>query len=444
MEPQILRTCLQIRDEASYILYNSNAFLVYFCSGDSDFASPILPDNFRAPHQSRWSMTSIFRDMVDLHSMRNIKHWIFIISPPGKRSKPLEAGGKALVRFCRMLSDRPPKSLDVQLVPKAEFLDFDAKSEAEYIKVKHLLDPFSLLRSIPQFDLGELRQPGRQVSLRALPRRKCVSIKIDQKYSQDLQVLVQGNSQAMRVFKMHERLLAYAQSFERHEPFKKAMEADWGEARHLRDMRQNFKELLPWDGLKCSTEYTKKSFNSHYLHPVESNIEIADIASEDNDPIAFRAARKLVVEFLEPQYWRVKAASQEMNEFVKRRISRYSWLGDIGDADFFLCLALLEDYRQSFVRDIPTHQKRRMRGSQKASDVIYAMGMREIGTQKLQNWSEMRGHNAIIRELHWNSSAKEAMDDMNEQYLQIRAARKSLFAADPDSEHGCGDIDVKD
>ena len=71
----------------------------------------------------------------------------------------------------------------------------------------------------------------------------------------------------------------------------------------------------------------------------------------------------MVVEYLELQYRRIKAASQEVNEFIKRRTSRYSWLGDIGDADFFLSLALLEDYRQSFVRDIFTNQKRRMRGS---------------------------------------------------------------------------------
>ena len=43
------------------------------------------------------------------------------------------------------------------------------------------------------------------------------------------------------------------------------------------------------------------------------------------------------------------------------------------------------------------------------------MGMREIGIKKLQHWSGMRGHNAIIRELDWNAPAKEVMDDMNEE-----------------------------
>jgi len=50
--------------------------------------------------------------------------------------------------------------------------------------------------------------------------------------------LVQAKNQDVRVF--NERLLAYAQSFERHEPFKKAMEFDWDEARYLRNMRQEF------------------------------------------------------------------------------------------------------------------------------------------------------------------------------------------------------------
>ncbi|MAD83916.1 MAG: hypothetical protein CL912_13215 [Deltaproteobacteria bacterium] len=104
-----------------------------------------------------------------------------------------------------------------------------------------------------------------------------------------------------------------------------------------------------------------------------------------------------------------------MNKLIKRTTSRCRWLEDLYDSDSFLCLALLEDYRQSFVREIPTDQKRRMRGSYKASDNIYAKGMREIGLQKLQNWSELRGHDTITIQLDWTTPLKEAMEDMNEE-----------------------------
>jgi len=54
--------------------------------------------------------------------------------------------------------------------------------------------------------------------------------------------------------------------------------------------------------LNYSTEYPKKSFNPYYLQLVESNIEIANTTSEDKDLSAYRAARKLVLEYFEPQY----------------------------------------------------------------------------------------------------------------------------------------------
>ena len=59
------------------------------------------------------------------------------------------------------------------------------------------------------------------------------------------------------------------------------------------------------------------AFKQEPFHPVETNLEMASIASEDNDADAFKQARSAVLEYLEPQYQRIVAQAAAMAEFVK-------------------------------------------------------------------------------------------------------------------------------
>ncbi|KAH6723735.1 hypothetical protein BKA61DRAFT_686504 [Leptodontidium sp. MPI-SDFR-AT-0119] len=312
-----------------------------------------------------------------------------------------------------------------------------------------LLKPLKLLRNIPRFQLGELEKVDVPDTARSSVPVQSIAIRPE--YREDLTRLVQGNSHSLRVFEIYEKLLAYAQSFERHRPFSVYMDSKWGRARDQHGARLLGPEDIWYRAYQKKFDPLKAHpFKKFLRHPVEMNLEIASLASEDNDLESFRSARKAVIQYLEPQYKRIKAASSELKEFIKHEKQNPGPCPSYCPYPYFqtceevIYLSLIEDYHQSFVRDAPTNIRRVMRRWQREFELIYSTGKREIAIKKLSNWVELLDMTEGSRRTPgWRVWAKEAVDDMDEQYFQIQASRKALFEADPDGDYGCGEFDAE-
>ncbi|KAG4441538.1 hypothetical protein IFR05_002995 [Cadophora sp. M221] len=158
------------------------------------------------------------------------------------------------------------------------------------------------------------------------------------------------------------------------------------------------------------------------------NLQIASLASENNDLESIRSARNAVIGYLEPQYNRIKAASSEPDEFIKHRKQNsefqrmHTYPGDSERQSYgdMICLSLVEE----------------------ELELIYSTGNREIAIKKLSNWLEVLDTLKHPYRTDWIVWAKEAVDDMDEQYFQIQAAKKALFEADPQSDYGCVEFDM--
>jgi hypothetical protein len=293
-----------------------------------------------------------------------------------------------------------------------------------------------MLRNIASLKIGEVERSD--LPFRDDPSQPLVSNNIPQELKASLKTLVEGDTPIKYVFMMYEKLLEYAQAFERHPRFKAEMSPVWGLARRNRTQRER---------LVYSREHNP--FKQVPFHPVEMNLELASIASEANDADAFKQARSAVLEYLEPQYQRIVAQAAAMAEFVKdenRRRGR-GWPSLFQGSDYpperdfvTTCIMYLEDYAATFVRDVPSYTKFHIRKEKEEFDFAYSTLEREMTMAMLYNIQALRSMVYATRE--WRKWFKGAVDDMDKQYLAIRKARKALLDFDADDDYGC-DIDLE-
>jgi hypothetical protein len=142
---------------------------------------------------------------------------------------------------------------------------------------------------------------------------------------------------------------------------------------------------------------------------------------------------------LEPQYQRIANASLQLAEFVKAEKKRGGALHRPSLLEIYegkppctRALLLLEDYAQSFVRDVPLATRINIRERQTKFECAYAFLERETLLKRLS--SILANDNLkITGSDEFFELFKLAVDDMDKQYLVIRKARKELFDCDDDA-----------
>lgn len=260
-----------------------------------------------------------------------------------------------------------------------------------------------------------------------------------------LRALSSGSTPVVCISELHSKLLAYAQIFERHAPFQSDMDSQ-----HEIFGNEQFNNTIR-DGnrLNIYTELQNPYIRSGSIHPTEDALRQAREARDVETLFAFRYYRNKVLNSLEPQYRRIQAARNAFPKLWNRpsHLKSTDPVRDILEAlsgkhlepkfvgqhfnNFELtALILLEQYAAALERDKPLSVQLHIRPFKKQFEALYRDMPREKALRRLDLAMETRSSSGFLRDIGI------ALGDMEDQYQSICAARRELFAADPDENFG--------
>jgi hypothetical protein len=445
LSPAILRANQQIYEEASTILYGSNTFIID-CGQRQWFRSALVRVFDAEPsYKPLFTTECHLPPTVDtVPAIKKVKHWkVFLSAAKSSDSPPSEA----LFNFCQAISDAPVEALKVYLIPK----EVDSHSSSgwnsastQYYGIEWVLRPLQMLRNIPYFEL--LDAEGVDLGIYR-PDPDMWSIKphnIDPEWKCELVSMVKGNTPVKMLFKMNKRLQAYAQAFERNMRWKSEMVPKYGEYRrqipstgllseHVQgyfddDFLQQEKDRNGW-GIQGRWNTETSPFKLDSTHPIESGLAIASLGCETHKYELFAMARALVVESLEYQYQRITAAHKTITEYIKQNKHFKQLFGADSWHDKISCseaLLHLEEYASTFKRCQTLGMQILIRMNPRKFDIAYAGLPRERLMKDLGDLLET----SFCDNDEFPKMFKQAVDDMDSQYFEIRRARKALFDFD--------------
>ncbi|KAE9373633.1 hypothetical protein N431DRAFT_465912 [Stipitochalara longipes BDJ] len=397
LSPAILETCKQINEEGSLVLYGRNIFIAGF--RDYGWIYSLLSrykGNFR---DTFFRLVLIWKHPA----FSKVKHWKVILDANERCFPPPPS--ESFVKFCREISDNTPRSMKILILPRGYTW---SESERSYYSHRHLmtvLEPLSLFRNIRNIELGGL--PLGEASTYLPPpdaNIPCYDFQIP--CMKSMKTLRESCKPIVRVWKMYQKLINYAQSFERNHQFKNNMKPIWGAGNHYIECQA---QNRVWAWNRDLDEQMGNPFTKHPVHPVEAALLLGSIGSETNDIEKFLEARSSVLVYLEPQYQRISAIG--------------------ACARLYTSPSALEEYAQSFVRDVPLATRVTIRKIQHKFNSAYASLEREVRLKHLSSILENDIFDARAA-IEFAEVFKQAMDDMDKQYLEIRKARKQLFECD--------------
>ncbi|KAL2067919.1 hypothetical protein VTL71DRAFT_16017 [Oculimacula yallundae] len=433
LAPALLRTCRDIHDEALPILYGKNVFVVSGLGGTQDNASwakLIECPLSRYRHMEPLSSRSIV--FIDSAPMKRVQHWKLVVSGDALGYCPQ----LSIRDFCQSVVDRPMASLTILAMSRSMYESWTGGAVFRPRPVVSCLlshlEPIKLLWKVGKVHFED--PSGSETSL-ALQN--------------DIKLAAESDGTAHLVFKMYPRLLHYAQAFERAERTRSLMATyRWYSPLVLAALLRACE--LPQDTLDPS--YRSGKFLDFMVtitpHPVEAALVLAKFAGDENDYEAFKVQRKIVVDFLEPQYQRIVAATDAWTSFVKQQKTSTGSLG-ASSREFLLAPTTeriimtleatmqLERYAKAFPRDMTPEVELIILLHKKHYDKDYIRLEREKALDSVSSAVELKQWGL------WDEHFHTAARDMDEQYLEIRKFRRGLFAGDTiGADPGCA-IDIK-
>lgn len=383
-------------------------------------------------------------DLEDHEAVRKVKHWRVIIGARNERYPRPQAPTPSFVLFCRAICQHRPKSLTVSLVPRGNclldpsYFDLDTLT-TDYHDVTKVLKPLRMLRNIGRVSIvaGGLRDFP--VYTQPAPG-EIQPHEISPALVAELLQLAQGDTPVKDIFLMYRKLVAYAQTFERNEQFKSAMDPRYGQALH---------RLRPSDNdmdRDCNGGNWGSPYRGSPFHPVENALDYASAACKLGKVSTFLEARKAILEYLEPQYHRILDSSLQLLESIKEHEVPGSFLSAVPPTRFSPrwppaeAMLLLGDDANAFVRDAPWATRVKMRNLQCSHDLSYARLPREVLMHQLTTIVEEDSY-SYSGMPEFTKLFKHAVDDMDTQLLEIRKARKELF--DKDYQDFGHDVDLE-
>ncbi|RDL31999.1 uncharacterized protein BP5553_09401 [Venustampulla echinocandica] len=434
LHPAILAVSHQIHNESSNILYGHNLFFITLLDDiewlPSDILLSISPITRYQHHQCGHGEEKALSLRSAVAAISKVKRWRVVLSA-GVGNIYWDSGPPTLVSFCRSICRTPLQSLDIAIIPAG----MEQEDLEEYYPIMTLLNPFRIIRGVQDF------------AIRAAIRPESPDVVVDVRCAEDnvgnadnsalkplavelskLQKMVMSNEVVELVFDMYRLLIRYSEGFERHPPFKGDMSLnDFGETTPFRAVE--YRRHVAYDSPFHRGPTPKEAAD----HPVEYNLFLAQLASDINDVPGFKQRRAIVLEYLEPQYQRICKAASNLIGFIKEEKTRGKLFDVNKTSDAILdiesdrpvtAIILLEDYGASFGRDMPRR-------------------IRSYIRQKLPKFNEL--YSGLKSEMLLNEAAKAletedlsyfveryqaAVDELNIQYFEIRAARKTLFDCD--------------
>ncbi|CZR65105.1 uncharacterized protein PAC_15005 [Phialocephala subalpina] len=424
--PSILRTCNKIHAEASETVYTRNTFIMDFTM-EHTIRSPIFRHPITTTTRVARSTEVLFTQLtvpVCNTVLTKIKRWRVFLSAAELDEWSIMEGQcprEDFLTFCRAICNVQLLSLDVLLVP-------DIENGEEKYGIGRVLQPLQLLRNVQHLEISQANM---------VPWSHADSIRNDDGRSapilpsqliSKIKTVVQGNSLPTHVFKKYDRIVPYAQAFERNKGFAARMKPDYFSFRTS--------DWSKFDN-RGSRSYPNSPFKRGEIHPVENALEFAAFASEANDMALFKTSRQTVIDFLEPQFARIQHAALQVSSFVKchKRPGRFLDIEGYSPYRFGMqklpiygeATLLLEQYAESFVRDIPYSKLVELRLEGEDWKSVYRNLPREVMLQKLSLVIEKKE----INHDQFFGLFKALVDDMDKQYIEIRKTRSEVFESDP-------------
>ncbi|PVH85471.1 hypothetical protein DL98DRAFT_527476 [Cadophora sp. DSE1049] len=291
LSPAILRVCKQIYNEASEVLYGKNVFVVSGLGHIWDYSPwPKLVECPLSRYLHLGPPEPLYLEFARSSPVQKVRNWKLVVSADASIHRP-QLATRDLVR---LIVDSPP------LASFAVFAMSQNMSHRFPMPVQ--LAPIRMLRNVSKVHFED---PGH-------------SIIIDLQL--ELKLAAQSSGHAQHVFKMYTRLLFYAQAFERSEHSRFSMEMPrWCDRSEFAS--QSRESVRPRNQSAMNVNRHPHSYLNVFKtitpHPVEAALELAKFASDENDFGAFKVQRRLITDFLEPQYQRIAAANDLWTSFVK-------------------------------------------------------------------------------------------------------------------------------
>lgn len=234
---------------------------------------------------------------------------------------------------------------------------------------------------------------------------------------------------------MWPRLLRYAQSFERYEPFKQDMGASDANCEYFS------KKVIP---LNDTVQVPNPFLHPSSPHLVEHELLKAFEAAKDYDFTTFKCHRANVLHYLEIQYLQILLERNIFKKFLKETTEGRSLLGGAfqlkwTEVDSSLALVHLENYSRAFNRHLDLSAGARIIKHGRSFDQVYSCLPREVAIKTLFNILDLQSFEDLE---DFRSVFRFACDDMDEQLSEILSAKKDLFLVDIGKDKLCG-IDLE-
>ena len=319
LSPTLLYTSRQIYKKASKILYGCNTFYMTII-GASDQREGGRLSSYTCP---------LFRNVRE-EQRRNITEYSSLPTTVARvaRWKVVVAGGNPyrgcintylatqMCAFCRAISKVSLVSLELLIVPRV----WEEEDKNENETLDRFLAPLKLLRNVQAWcvtfrdaeihemhpHLFRCRNPQVITFVSQMPPRDIL---------EELKTLVQGNKPVEFAFNMFSYLIRYAQAFERHDPFKMDMDLDMWTPGGV-DLAYASGFYVPFVYRQHGNPVAGSFWSS--MHPVEAGLHKAKLAAGAENGTEFKNHRLLILQYLEPQYQRVRIAYNGAIEFIEQ------------------------------------------------------------------------------------------------------------------------------
>jgi hypothetical protein len=445
--PEILRTCRKINKDASDVLYGFNTF-VLICMPGKSFKTPFKRhmDSFEQCTPD-WSHQFDTFAIKPWPAIKEVRHWRVIVVCKGAEAA---FQGLGLVQFSQAISLDPPKSLQIVISPKLPASEVNT-SYYRRIELNVLFSlvrgPFSILRNIGRFTVE--REPWTEVrSLlpertelsdgRSIPAKRFHDIA--PKLWMGLKALMEGNSPVKPMFLMFEKLIAYAQAFERNKVCRDEMRMPFGTRKSAIEKHRSTLS----SGL-TSLGYAPEAYLDHWrgildvtqsnspfeYSPIEEGLKLAQIASEENNVAAFRIQRGKLIQELNPRRQRIDAAAANIVEFIERHKIQGGMFDPQMNAlmpakipikELEIADDLLEKFSDSFSRRVPADLLQHVWNIKPEVYIKWQF--------MSQNLLQEQARYALYHNKDWIEFIglfKSACNELYEQYLEIQRTWEDLL-----------------
>jgi hypothetical protein len=281
-----------------------------------------------------------------------------------------------------MVCRTPPQRLEICLIPHGEEMEFGP----EKMQASTILRPLEIVRNVKEGDILIRDATIQEVpDFLGRPKGKLRSIMQDQAIlTARLTTLVSGGSPVELLFEMYSAVLRHCEAFEQNDNFKDdmGMLSNRKHQNHMYDPSDDGSTTSTNFGSEFSNPFRSDIYTEQTVfHPVEQGLlDAKRFVDEEEDSSNFKNTRAKVLHYLEPQYQRFATTAKNIVDFIKEHKRR----GELFDPcrrvrpvhdsrKICIAIVLLEEFAESFKRDIPFSIKWKFRKLQKRIEERYSI-----------------------------------------------------------------------